>query len=166
MFRRMGPALVLMTAVPALGFGAGLGSSGEVPLRPAAEGTLRPVGRPGRPPVRTDAGGACVVDLVQDYTLSGTLSGSATIDYRILVHGPCGAPPGTFPEEWIAHGQFSGTLSGTDTAASFTYVARVVKGGQVGGEIVLGSKLDGKLKVSGRFSDGRLSYTGWARPLN
>lgn len=166
MFRRMGLVLVLMTAVATLGFAVTLGSSAEVPPEPTAEGTLKPVGRPRKPPLRTDAGGACIIDLLQDYTLSGTLSGSATIDYRILVHGPCRPAPGTFPEEWIAHGQFSGTFSGTDTTASFTYVARVAKQGQVDGEIVLGGKLEGKLKVSGRFSDGELSYTGWARPLN
>jgi hypothetical protein len=166
MFGSMRLALLLVTAVASLGLGVRLGSSGEVPPGPTAEGSLKPAGRPSEPPLRTDAGGACVVDLVQGYTLSGTLAGSATIDYRILVHGPCGPPPGTFPEEWIAHGQFSGTLSGTDTRASFTYVARVAKGGQVEGEIVLGSKLDGKLKVTGWFSDGRLSYSGRARSLN
>jgi hypothetical protein len=155
--------LVLATALAAVGAARGAPPAPEEADRPAAEGVLKPTGPPSKPPSRTDAGGACIVDLVQEYEVSGTLSGSATIDYRIVVYGPCGSPPGTFAEEWIAHGEFVGSLRETDATATFTYVARVAVGGQVDGVVVLGDGLEGELKATGKFADRKLSYAGWAR---
>jgi hypothetical protein len=109
-----------------------------------------------------DAGGNCIVDLVQNYAISGTLAGSLQIDYRIIAYGPCEVPPvvGKYDEEWIAHGVFTGTVDGSPGSGSFTYTARVKAGGDVEGRIVLGEGLDGELAVSGNFRDGRLSYRG------
>ncbi len=69
-----------------------------------ASGTFSPAGPPVEQPVRVDAGKSCIVDIKQSYTISGTLSGALEIDYRILINGPRGSPPGTTAEEWIAHG--------------------------------------------------------------
>lgn len=126
-----------------------------------AAGTLTPEGAPEEPPVRIDAGESCVVDVKQSYTIVGTLSGSAEVDFRILVAGPCGSPPGTFDEEWIAHGEFIGTMNGTAAAGRFDYAARVGAGGDMEGRIVLGQGLAGELTVHGNFGEGSLSYDGW-----
>lgn len=126
-----------------------------------AAGSLTPEGAPGEPLVRIDAGQSCVVDVKQSYTISGTLTGSVEVDFRILVAGPCGSPPGTFDEEWIAHGEFIGTMNGTAAAGRFDYVARVRAGGDVEGRIVLGQGLTGELTVHGNFGEGSLSYNGW-----
>lgn len=125
-----------------------------------ATGTFRPAGPPQKQPIRADAGRACVVDIRQAYLVTGTLSGSFDIDYRIMVLGPCGRPLGTFDEEWIARGKFVGSLEGRGTTASFTYTAAVQSGGEVRGLIVLGQGLDGELRVRGNFSDGELIYDG------
>lgn len=137
----------------------------QTPARPGSApkvlaGTFAPSGPPARPPVRVAAGDGCVVDLQQAYIVSGDLAGSARIDYRILVEGPCGPPPGTFAEEWIAHGTFTGTLNGTAASARLRYTARVQPGGEVDGRIVLGQGLAGELRVQGNFGDSRLSYSG------
>jgi hypothetical protein len=152
-------AMLCIAAIP----GQERSRSEAAPGAPTASGVLKPVGRPSRPPSRTDAGQSCLVDLEQEYRFSGTLSGSATIDYRILVEGPCGQQPGTFPENWIAGGKFTGTLDGTEVSGRFSYVAEVAAGGEVTGTIVLGQGLRGELQVAGRFSDRQLSYKGWAR---
>ena len=157
--------------VLALSFGlilAGLnyadaGANEEAPGEIDVEGSFTPAGPPSQPPVRVDAGTSCIVDLEQKYTVSGTLSGTFTVDFRILVKGPCGKPVGTFDEEWIAHGTFAGDLDGTKSASAFTYTATVDAGGNVNGEIVLGHGLSGRLEVSGNFSDGRLTYSGRAK---
>lgn len=126
-------------------------------------GFIAPDGPPRQPPVRVDAGGACVVDLVQDYTLEGAVTGELTLDYRILVAGPCGSPPGTFDEEWIAHGSFSGTASGQEATATVLYTARAGVGGRVTGTISFGGGMEGELEVTGEFSDRRLTYSGRVR---
>jgi len=84
-------------------------TSGETRGETEASGLFAPAGPPLEQPVRVDAGGSCVVDLRQAYVISGPLSGSLDIDYRILVHGPCEVPPviGKYDEEWIAHGTFT-----------------------------------------------------------
>lgn len=130
-----------------------------------ASGTFAPSGPPQEQPVRADAGGRCVVDLRQAYDMSGTLSGSLVIDYRVLVYGPCEVPPvlGKYDEEWIAHGAFTGVLDGAAASGRMTYTAQVRAGGDVEGRIVLGGGLDGELAVFGNFGDGKLSYRGWAR---
>lgn len=128
-----------------------------------AAGTLTPVGTPLEPPKRVDVGQSCLVEMRQAYTISGTLSGSAEIDYRILVAGSCGSPAGTFDEQWIAHGTFTGQVDKADASASFTYTARVNAGGQVDGRIVFGQGLEGELDVHGNFGDGKLTYTGWLK---
>ena len=127
-----------------------------------AFGTFAPAGPPSRQPIREDAGGSCIVDLNQAYVISGTLTGSLQVDYRIISYGPCEVPPvlGRYDEEWIAHGVFTGSVDGAPGSGSFTYTARVAVGGDVVGRIVLGDGLDGELAVSGNFSDGKLSYRG------
>lgn len=127
-----------------------------------ADGTFAPAGPPLEPPVRVDAGGSCIVDLRQAYNISGTLSGSLEIDYRIIVHGPCEIPPilGKYDEEWIAHGVFTGTIDGAAASGSLTYTAQVRARGEVEGRIVFGGEIDGELAVSGKFDDGKLSYRG------
>lgn len=129
-----------------------------------ASGTFAPVGPPEQPPVRVDAGGACVVDLVQHYVIEGALSGELSIDYRILVAGPCGSPAGTYEEEWIAYGTFSGTVDEQEVTASLLYTADVGAGGSVEGTMLLGGGLEGKLEIRGELSDRRLSYSGVAEP--
>lgn len=123
-------------------------------------GVFSPNGPPSTPPRRTDAGSSCIVDLTQDYTVSGVLSGTFTIDYRIKVDGPCGSPSGTFNEEWIAYGKFSGDFNGNNATSSFTYIAHVTAGGDVEGKMVFGKGLSGELAVTGNFADGKLSYGG------
>jgi len=129
-----------------------------------ASGTFAPAGPPLEQPVRVDAGGSCVVDLRQVYDISGTLSGSLEIDYRIIVYGPCEVPPvlGKYDEEWIAHGIFRGTIDGSAASGNLTYTAQVRAGGDVEGRIVLGGGIHGELAVSGNFGDGELSYRGRA----
>ncbi len=125
-----------------------------------ATGTFRPDGPPQQEPTRVDAGKGCVVDVRQAYVVEGTLEGSFNVDFRILVRGPCGRPIGTFAEEWIARGEFVGSLQGVSATARFTYAATVEPGGEVSGLIVLGQGLDGQLRVRGSFSDGKLIYDG------
>ena len=126
----------------------------------SASGTIAPVGPPAVSPVRVDAGGACVVDLVQEYRIDGTLSGKLSVDYRILVAGPCGSPAGTYSEEWIAHGTFSGSARGEGVDATVLYTARVAAGGSVDGTMVVRGGVDGQLEVVGDFADQRLAYRG------
>lgn len=146
----------LLAAAPVLLLsGIGMARSGST-----VEGVLSPVGAPIGAPVRLEAGPACIVDLRQRYALDGGLSGGMEINYRILVHGPCGSPAGTFDEEWIAHGTFDGTLRGDSASGTFVYTADVRDGGQVRGRLAFGGGLDGELTVRGRFSDGSLTYSG------
>jgi predicted esterase len=126
----------------------------------AVSGVFSPDGPPTTQPKRTNAGGVCIVELIQEYMVSGTLSGTFTIDYRIKVEGPCGSPLGTFDEDWIAHGTFSGTLNEEKVTSSFTYVAHVKAGGEVRGKMVFGQKISGELEVRGNFADRKLSYNG------
>jgi len=131
--------------------------------RPPARGRLAPVGPPATPPRRSDAGGHCVIDLRQRYEVTGTLSGTAEIDYRILAYGPCpkGPPsPGRYAERWIAHGTFTGTFQGKAATADFTYTAEVRQGGPMEGRIALGDGLTGELTVTGDMTDTFLSYAG------
>lgn len=133
------------------------------PLMKKASGTFAPDRAPLGPPQRVEAGGNCVVDLRQQYTFSGTLDGTAEIDYRILTYGPCpaGLPrPGSYRETWIAHGTFSGSFDGAEARARFTYTADVQRGGEVRGRIELGEGLSGELTVQGDFFSGALSYEG------
>jgi len=131
----------------------------STPLIPAT-GTFQPDGPPQQQPVRVDAGEGCVVDVDQAYVVDGTLAGSLEVDFRILVFGACGLPPGTFSEEWIARGTFNGSIQGKPATAKFTYTATVESGGEVRGQIVFGQGLDGELRIRGRFSDGKLTYEG------
>ena len=125
-----------------------------------ATGTIKPNGVPKEPPSRVEAGESCIVDLTQTYTVTGTLSGMFEINFRIIVHGPCTEPPGTYDEEWIAYGIFSGILNNTQTDGKFTYIAKVGEGGNIDGKIVFGQGISGELKVKGNFKDGKLSYNG------
>ncbi len=125
------------------------------------KGTFMPSGPPTEAPVRKEFGKGCIIELKQSYKISGTLSGSLEIDYRILVDGPCGELPGTYQEEWIASGSFNGKVEGVSRLGNFTYTAKVKAGGDVEGTIVIGQGIDGELKVKGNFKDGKLSYEGW-----
>lgn len=125
-----------------------------------AEGEFFPSGPPQKKPERIEAGKNCIVDLTQSYTISGTLSGIIEFNYRILVKGPCGSTPGTFDEEWIAYGKFTGNVNGIVTFGNMSYTAEVKAGGEVNGRIVLGQGLEGELQVNGNFKDGKLSYKG------
>lgn len=128
-------------------------------LHPAS-GTIKPNGHPVTRPVRVESGKDCIVDLIQPYTISGTLSGSLEINYRIIVHGPCGEPAGTYDEEWIAYGTFSGNIKGAPTEGKFTYVAKVRESGNIDGRIVFGQGIDAELQVKGNLKDDMLYYKG------
>lgn len=125
-----------------------------------ASGTFSPAGPPRDAPVRVAAGPSCIVDLAQTYAVEGSLEGRMVIDFRILVRGPCGAPPGTYEEEWIAHGTFEGTFAGDSVTASLAYTAAVREGGVVDGVLAFGDGLTGELAVDGRFAEGVLRYDG------
>jgi len=125
-------------------------------------GTFKPKGPPLTPPVRENAGGCCIVDIMQAYVISGSLSGSLKINYRIIIFGPCEVPPipGKYDEEWIAYGSFSGTIAGKSNSCTLVYTAQVKAGGNVEGHMKLDDGLTGELSVSGNFNDGELSYKG------
>jgi hypothetical protein len=138
---------------------AGSGADDEPGGVPGPAGTLAPDGPPVGAPERVDAGGLCVVDLRQPYTIRGALSGRLVIDYRILVDGPCGLAPGTVREEWIAHGTFDGSAGDGPVTATLSYTARVAAGGRVEGLMRLRGGVEAALRVEGRFADGELAYT-------
>ena len=130
-----------------------------------AETSVESSGRfiPNSPPtnvVRTEVGNNCIVDLDQSYDLSGTLVGSMKINFRIVIHGPCGSPPGTFYEEWIAHGEYSAMTSNLTLQGPLVYLATVEADGKVSGEIRLSGAAHGTLIVSGSFQDGFMEYSG------
>jgi hypothetical protein len=54
-----------------------------------ASGTFSPSSPPKKKPERIEAGKSCIIDLIESYTISGTLSGKMEFNYRILVKGPC-----------------------------------------------------------------------------
>jgi hypothetical protein len=124
-----------------------------------AAGEFSPSGPP-KKPERIEVGKSCIIDFIQSYIISGTLSGKMEFNYRILVKGPCGSPPGTFDEEWIAYGKFSGSINNTPASGNMSYTAKVQAGGEVNGIIVLGQGLEGELHVYGNFNEGKLSYKG------
>jgi hypothetical protein len=112
------------------------------------------------PPIRVDAGDSCIVDVTLPYLFAGSLEGTAEINYRIQVKGPCAeAVPGKFDETWIARG----TFTGLPDDAGFVYVADVKAGGKLKGEVVLGQGLSGWLHVSGSLADDHLDYRGFLR---
>lgn len=125
-----------------------------------ASGSIEPNGPPKIPPTRVEAGESCIVDLTQAYSVTGTLSGSFEINFRIIVHGPCSEPPGTYDEEWIAYGTFIGTVNNTETEGKFTYTAEVRESGNIDGKIIFGQGITGELNIEGNFKDGKLSYKG------
>lgn len=126
-------------------------------------GWLAPAGPPSAPPARVAAGDQCIVDTTQAYDVTGDLTGTAEIDYRIFVDGECGEPAGTFDEHWIAHGTLRGSFDGAPATSHFSYTAQVRAGGAVDGRLVLGQGLRGELHIHGRFDDGRLAYDGRVR---
>jgi len=123
-------------------------------------GYIKPNGKPIKAPLRIDVGESCIIELTQGYSIAGDISGSIEMNYRIIVYGKCGSPPGTYDEEWIAYGNFKGTLKGEDTKAKLSYTATVKAGGDINGEIVFGQGLKAKLIITGNFSDGKLTYKG------
>lgn len=124
------------------------------------QGTMVPTGPPIKKPVLIEAGKSCIVELVQGYAMTGSLNASLEVDYRIWVQGPCGSPPGTFDEEWIAFGSIA-EKEGEGWRGNLTYIATVKAGGLVQGQMEFGQGLEGELKIQGKFSDGRLAYEGW-----
>ncbi len=122
-------------------------------------GTFRPSGPPEKP-VRTKVGSGCVVDLKQNYTMEGSLSGQMEIDYRIFVAGDCTRPPGTFDEHWISHGTYAVRAGETDYRGTLIYLATVKAGGAIEGTLTLDGGLSAELHVSGNFKDGHVSYSG------
>lgn len=139
---------------------SGTAAQGQAP----ASGSIAPTGPPTGDVVRVDAGGACVIDLVQRYAIEGTLTGSLSVDYRIFVDGPCGSPAGTFDEHWIARGTFEGMLEGSSAKANLWYRADVEAGGKVDGTMSFAGDFSGDLSVAGNFADGRLTYAGALQP--
>ncbi|MEZ5558642.1 MAG: hypothetical protein R3E86_08900 [Pseudomonadales bacterium] len=132
----------------------------EHPTPAIEQGTFKPSGPPDHPS-RYEIGDICIVDLEQSYDVEGTLAGSMTIDFRIFVEGPCGAPPGTYEEHWIAHGHYHFENSRqTSGQGSLAYVAVVSAGGEVSGDLTFAGELEGDLKIDGRFQDGAMHYEG------
>ena len=125
-----------------------------------ASGVFMPSDPPVEKPERIAAGKSCIINLVQPYNITGTLTGTMEFNYRILVKGPCGSPAGTFDEEWIAYGTFKGKCNGVDASGNISYTANVKAGGNVDGQIDFGQGLEGSLLVYGSFKDGKLSYKG------
>ena len=155
-----------MSLVPACGICLALAATpppvwaqnNPVELVSLETGIIVPAGPPSAAPVRVDAGDSCIVDVVLPYVFAGSLEGTAEINYRIDVKGPCAeAVPGRFDETWIARGTFTGWPGD----ASFVYVADVKAGGKLKGELVLGQGLIGWLKVSGSLADDHLDYRGF-----
>ena len=132
-------------------------ASAQSVLVSLATGNIIPAGPPSSR-TAVDAGNRCIIDIVLPYIITGTLAGTAEIDYRIDVRGPCAeAAPGKFDETWIAHGTFTGSPGN----AGFVYTARVKAGGKINGRIVLGQGLTGRLWVSGNLTDAQLDYKGF-----
>jgi len=69
-----------------------------------------------------DEDGAAIRSRSHSNDMSGTLSGSLEIDYRILVHGPCEVPPapGKHDGEWIAYGRFNVEADGLARSGTLT----------------------------------------------
>ena len=124
-----------------------------------ASGTFKPAGPPDQPE-RVQVGDSCVVDLGQRYTVDGTLAGTMQIDFRIFVAGPCGAPPGTYEEHWIARGRYSVHVGESTREGPLVYLADGKAGGHVEGRITLAEELRGTLEVQGSFSEGVMHYRG------
>jgi len=122
-------------------------------------GTFRPSGPPEKP-VRTKVGSGCVVDLKQNYTMDGSLTGQMKIDYRIFVDGDCTKPPGTFNEHWISYGTYAVRNRETKFTGALSYIATVRAGGNIDGTLTLDGELSVELQVSGNFKDGYVSYSG------
>jgi len=125
-----------------------------------AQGTFKPSGPPDHP-ARHEIADICIVDLDQSYEIDGTFTGTMTVDFRIFVDGPCGSPPGTFNEHWIAHGQFDLASPGAASAkGSLAYLADVAAGDRVTGTITLAGELQGTLRIKGSFQEGAMNYMG------
>ncbi len=126
-------------------------------------GVLRPQDRPQRLS-RSQIGDHCIVDLEQGYRLDGSLAGGMTLDFRIYVDGPCGEPPGTFDEHWIARGEYVVKLAESELEGALIYLADVEAGGRVEGTLILAEGLEGALEVEGRFAEGFMRYEGRLSP--
>ncbi len=128
------------------------------------QGSYEPSGPPH--PERRPVGDLCVVDLEQSYRVDGSLSGTMTVDYRIFVAGPCGSPPGTFDEHWIAIGRYDLECPGGTGPATgdLVDVAEVSAGGHVAGKITLAGDLRGSLRIDGNFREGSIHYAGSIAP--
>jgi len=85
------------------------------------------------------------------------------LDYRIFVAGPCGAPPGTYDEHWIAFGRYSFDVDHEHLEGPLVDLARVQAGGDAEGSMTLADGLEGTLEVRGSFHDGFMRYEGSLR---
>ena len=119
--------------------------------------TVSGIFKPAGPPSdvsRLPAGLSCIVELRQAYDISGSLTGVLNIDFRIVVMGPCGAPPGTYEESWIAYGRYNFKIQGSPLKGHLSYIADVKAGGDVQGKIDLAGGGAGTIKVEGNFEEG------------
>lgn len=110
-------------------------------------------------PIRTAFLDNCIIELDQSYDISGSMK----VNFRIAVRGPCGSPPGTFDESWIATGEYTARLEGIEVEGDLMYVAEVQAGGDVSGEIILTGEVSGTLAVKGNFEAG-MNYEGQLGP--
>ena len=130
------------------------------PENMSVAGSFSPAGPP-EEPSRHQIGDACIVDLHQPYVLHGSLEGEMRIDFRIYVAGPCGSPPGTYDEHWIAYGSYSVRAQQREgLSGTLLYLADVSAGGDVDGRLTLAEDLQGSLVVRGNFEKRQMSYHG------
>lgn len=151
--------LVIVTLLTVMSYNA----MAAEPPNTSVAGSFSPVGPPDQPS-RHPVGDACIVDLNQVYALEGTLEGEMRIDFRIYVAGPCGSPPGTYDEHWIAHGNYSVKTSGQAVhSGTLTYLADISAGGDVDGSITFAEGLRGSIAVRGNFERRQMDYRGHLR---
>ncbi len=150
-FKFLGLAILITSALPA--------TPQSIREHILASGSFQPGGTPISRQLK-ELGDLCVVDIEQRYVIDGTIIGTLLIDYRILIQGPCGTPPGTYEEQWIAYGSYEGEIAGDKVTGSLLYLAQVEAGGEIAGVVTLTGLVAGDLNVSGSFDEGKLSYVG------
>jgi len=83
------------------------------------------------------------------------------INFRIYVAGPCGSPPGTYKEHWIAHGDYAVEVPGHERATgTLVYLADIAAGGDVEGTMTFAEDLRGSVSVRGNFEQREMNYRG------
>ena len=135
-----------------------IGGTGGTMQRTEVSGTMDREGYPKTPLDKENAGGGCIVDVTQEHSVSGSMSGTLEIDYRLLIAGSCESQAEMDDQEWIAHGVFEGMVDDSSRAASFSYVGEVKDGGNLEGTIVFSGGLVVELRIMGSFCDAPLCY--------